>query len=699
VVARPPIRSDDPVESIKGIGPKTASALEGWAIRRVVDLVLHLPRRYQDRSNLLTVKEALSASGQVLVRGRVTVGSSRHVRRRLHIADGEISDDTGRLAVRWFNQRWVADRLLGSGTEAYLYGALGRSKTGRLQLVNPELREVEDEVSADEVVAIYPRLGPLGGRRLRTVIHRALDCLDDLADPLPEDLRRELAMPHLADALRELHSPTLPDDPAARVRLLGELERRTTPGHRRLAFDELLALASVVADHRARRLDLRARPIRVDPSFFRNGGSLLPFELTAAQARVVGEILADLARPVPMARLIQGDVGCGKTVVAALALLAVLEDGRQGAMMAPTELLAEQLHRTLSAIFASTGHRPHLLSGSVPAAEAAATRRGLADGSVRLVVGTHALIQESVDFADLGLAVIDEQHRFGVDQRRSLLDKGEAPHLLVMTATPIPRSLALTLYGDLDLSVIDELPPGRAPVRTEIRDPSARDRIWRFVRSEVEAGGRAFVVYPLIEASESLTAAALEAHESEVREALGGIEVGVIHGRLSRDERDNVAERFRQGSLRVILATTVIEVGVDIPAASVMVVESADRFGLSQLHQLRGRVGRGSRPSWCILITGDQPSAEAEQRLQVIARTTDGFEIAEADLRHRGPGELTGHRQWGQERFRFADLLRDHDLVLLARGAVETATRRGDLIALRDRLLRLYPMASEFAIG
>jgi ATP-dependent DNA helicase RecG len=437
----------------------------------------------------------------------------------------------------------------------------------------------------------------------------------------------------------------------------------------------------------------------VPSDFNRHARRALPFDLTAAQQRVVDEIIGDLGKTIPMARLLQGDVGCGKTAVAILAILAVVSGGRQAALMAPTELLAEQLHGSVAAALGPVGHRVGLLTGSSPAADGRRLRSGLATGEVDVVIGTHALFQERVAYRDLGLVIIDEQHRFGVAQRQQLLEKGESPHLLVMTATPIPRSLALTLYGDLDLSLIDELPPGRAPIRTEIRDSSARERVLRFLRSEIEAGGQGYIVYPLIEASDKLNAAALEEHEEIVRRAIGGFEIGVLHGRLGRAEREEVAARFRQGQLKVILATTVIEVGVDVAAASVMIIESADRFGLSQLHQLRGRVGRGTRKSWCILVTGEDPSEDASRRLGVLAATTDGFAIAEADLEHRGPGELTGLRQWGAESFRFAHLLRHRDWVVRTRSLARELAGDGSLSEVRDALLRFHPIGEEFSIG
>jgi ATP-dependent DNA helicase RecG len=695
---RPPFEANDPVDRIVGIGPRTAAALAAVGVRRVADLLFHLPRRYEDRGQVLAVDEARAGRGPVLLYGRLVVHGARYVRRRLHITDGELADASGRLRVRWFNQPWIAERLDG-GVEAFVFGSVGLDRGGRPQLVNPEIEIVPRTDRIDEIVPIYPRLGPLTGKRLRNAIDQALGCLDRLPDPVPDWVRRESALVGLAEALGDLHRPRVPADADRRRRRLAALDAGATEGHRRLAFDELLAVASVVAGTRARRLDQSATPIRVGPGFEQRCRGLFPFELTAAQRRAIGEITADLGRPVPMARLLQGDVGSGKTAVAVVAISAVLASGRQAALMAPTELLAEQLHRSVAAALEPAGARVCLLTGSVPAAVARDHRSRLADGGIEVVVGTHALFQDNVEYADLGLVVIDEQHRFGVAQRQRLLDKGESPHLLVMTATPIPRSLALTLYGDLDLTVIDELPPGRSPVRTEIRGIDARDRILGFLRTEIDAGGQVFIVFPLIEASDKVAAAALEEEEARIRCGLGGLEVGVLHGRLARDERELVAGRFRSGELKAILATTVIEVGVDVPAASVMVVESADRFGLSQLHQLRGRVGRGTRRSWCILVAGDGASEAARRRLAVLARTNDGFEIAEADLEHRGPGEITGRRQWGAEAFRFANLVRHRELVERTRAVARRLAEDGGLDEVRDALLHHHRVGEDFSIG
>ena len=645
----------------------------------------------------MTVAEAARSDRPVLVRASARGVRSRRVRRRTHIVEAILEDETGRLPAIWFNQPWVAQRLE-SAPQVLAYGQPRLGRGGRLQLVNPEIHRDEGAEPGEGVtglVARYPPLGGLSGARLRRVLEAARELAGTIEDPLPEDLRRELAMPPLAEAIEELHAPTLREADPERGTRLGELAARSSRFHRRLAFDELLAFALAVESERLRRRGLGGMPCPVDEDIRRLAAERLPFRLTAAQRRVVREIAGDMAGPHPMARLLQGDVGSGKTVVAALAMLLAARAGYQAALMAPTEILAEQHQRTLESLFAGTPFAPVLLTAGVPPAQARTLRDALRQGAVALVVGTHALLQETVDFARLALVVVDEQHRFGAAQRQSLLSKGAAPHLLVMTATPIPRSLALTLYGDLDLSVLDELPPGRLPVRTEVRPVSARSRVLAFVRREISEGGRALLVYPLIEASHRVEAASLEEAVSQIRGELPGVGLGVIHGRMPRAERESVFARFRSGEVQAVLATTVVEVGVDVPEASVIVVESAERFGLSQLHQLRGRVGRGTRASWCILLTHPDAGADARRRLEIFCATRDGFELAEADLALRGPGELAGTRQWGSSGFRFADLVRDNDLVGQARRIAGELAARGELETARSALARFHRMAPD----
>jgi ATP-dependent DNA helicase RecG len=578
----------------------------------------------------------------------------------MQIVDGLIDDGRGTLEVVWFNQRWI-HRRLENEPELYLYGQVRERRGGRLQLVNPEIEEVDEEIP--RVVPVYRRLGRFGGRRLRRLVEQCLPAAAACRDPLPKGVRDRFEMPPIETVLRELHAPNVPDDSKQRLKVVEALNCGETQFHRRLAFDEMLAFACAMVSRRVERRACEAPTLDASFGGQRRVLSQLPFELTEAQNRVLSEISEDFASGMPMARLLQGDVGSGKTVVAALAVSMVVDSGHQAALMAPTEVLAEQHARTLSGLLSPAGHEVQQLIGSLPGGEQRRVREGLVDGTAKIVVGTHALFQESVAFADLGLVVVDEQHRFGVAQRQALAEKGRAPHLLVMTATPIPRSLALTVYGDLDLSIIDELPPGRRPVRTHLRFEDSRSKVYDFVRREIVAGGRVFVIFPIIHASEEIDAAALTEHESEVRQALPDAGVEVLHGRLDRAAQERAIARFRNGSAQVLLATTVVEVGVDVPEASVMIIRSAQRFGLSQLHQLRGRVGRGERQAWCVLMADDDLGEDARRRLEIVCESNDGFEIAEADLSLRGPGELTGIRQWGPAGFRFASLFRDRALI------------------------------------
>jgi ATP-dependent DNA helicase RecG len=656
----------------------------------VLDLLLHLPRRYEDRTRLVALDGSLPPGQHVLIRGRVAQATVQRVpRRRMTITRTLVDDGRGLLPVVWFNQPWIARRL-GDDREFYLYGLLRERRGGGVELVNPELEEAGTEPAG--VIPVYPRIGGFGGRRLRRLIAHCLPAVAGCRDPLPAALRRRFGLMGFNDALQELHAPGGGTEGGGAAHPVAEMNRRRTPAHRRLAFDELLAFSCAVAGRRRRRTAERAPVISPESIARLRTAEVLPFTLTGAQRRVLDEIAADLARERPMGRLLQGDVGSGKTAVAALALAMAAEAGFQAAFMVPTELLAEQHLRTLQRYLTPAGIAPAALTSSSVPSERRAVAAGLADGSLRVVVGTHALFQEALSYRALGLVVIDEQHRFGVLQRSALAAKGRAPHLLVMTATPIPRSLALTVYGDLDLSVIDELPPGRRPVRTVLRPQSARGRVLDFVRQEVAEGGRAFVVYPVIDAGEEASAAALLEHESGVRERLAGVPVGIVHGRMSREQREEVTAAFRQGTVQVLLTTTIVEVGIDVPEATVMVIESAERFGLSQLHQLRGRVGRGPRPAWCILLADLGAGDAADERLEVMCRSQDGFEIAEADLDMRGPGELAGTRQWGSIGFRFADLGSNHDLIEATRGLAGELAAAGALEGTLEKLMRFHPV-------
>ena len=657
--------------------------------RSVADLLLHLPRAWEDRRRTTPVAEALENRGPVLLRGRLHGLKSRRTRRRnVSITEAMLEDESGSIEVVWFSAGWFS-KTLASAVEVQLFGPVRRSRGGNLQVVNQEVERVEEgSVPEGRIVPVYAPLGPIVGKTVRRVVSAALSAVPFVEDPLPEDIRREFDLVDLRTVVRSVHLP----DPGCRQPDLHDLTAGESPAHRRLAFDELLAFSMRLAEIRNRRSTVQGAPCVVDEGMRATAARMLPFTLTRSQRRVVGEIARDLESGPPMARLLQGDVGCGKTVVAALAMLIALENGHQAALMAPTELLAGQHWKQLSTLFDGTPYRPVLLTGSLRADERREAVEGVAAGRHRCVVGTHALIQESVDFADLGLVVIDEQHRFGTAQRGALVAKGRQPHLLVMTATPIPRSLALTVYGDLDLSVIDELPPGRSPVRTEIRTEAARSRLNDFLREEVAEGGRVFVVFPVIEESDALDVKALERNVEVLRGLFGPERVGMLHGRMPSDRREQVYGAFRRGSVSVLAATTVIEVGIDVPEASVMVIESAERFGLSQLHQLRGRVGRGTRKSWCVVMVGEEAGEKSRERLEVFAATADGFEIAEADLRLRGPGDMVGTRQWGPAHFRFADVTRHLELAARARSAASRLAGDGRLERVRNDLALYHRM-------
>jgi ATP-dependent DNA helicase RecG len=608
-----------------------------------------------------------SAGGSFTFRGRLSGLRRIYTRRRgMSLVRGVLEDGTGKLAVVWFNRPYLVNQGA-AGEEYVLHGAVREGKGG-LELLNPSC-ERADEAAQDGIVAIYPSVGGVGPAALRKIFAGVLPHVDfsRIPETLPEELLERYELPGLGEALQVLHHP------------VGALEPRT-PWHLRLLYGELFELQLTLALLRERSKESpRTRKYRLGARLRRALAEIPPFPLTAAQERALGEILDDLAGPYPMLRLLQGDVGSGKTIVAALALAAVLENGYQGAFMAPTELLAEQHYASLERLLGKC-YPIALLTGSAGGTDR--LRAGLASGEVLLAVGTHALIQETVEFQELGLAVIDEQHRFGVAQRGLLRGKGDWPDLLVMTATPIPRSLALTAYGDLDVSVLDEMPPGRSPVRTEVVPARQRREVYQRLREVLEGGARAYVVTPLIEESGSVEAASLAEVEVRAREELAGFPMAVLHGRVPAAERERTMRAFAAGEVRVLVATTVIEVGVDVPEATWMVIESAERFGLAQLHQLRGRVGRGSAPATCVAIHG-RLSETAKRRLEIFASTLDGFEIAEADLAIRGPGDLLGTRQAGLPALRVARLPEDWDWLVRARDDVRELLGRLDGPALK----------------
>jgi ATP-dependent DNA helicase RecG len=667
-----------PVSKVHRIGERRAEALATLGIESVLDLLIHYPRRYVDRTRQAALSE-LAVGEEAVVLATVRSSHTRRTRQGRALVELDVDDGTGRLRVSFFNQAWRAKQLP-TGTEALFFGKLDVYR-GRRQMTNPVVDLVGTRTG--RIVPVYPTSERSGidawefGEWVAEALRRA----GELADPLPQDVRRRLGMLDRTSALRAIHGP----------RTFDERDR----GRHRLAFDELLRLQLQVVRRRL-ELERNARGIRhaVDPpaerALVQPFLDQLPFVPTSAQRRAMAAIASDLAGPLPMHRLLQGDVGSGKTVVALAALLTAVQGGHQGALMAPTEVLAEQHHLAVRQLLGGLsvpdpgrlgGSRPlgvALLTNRTPAAERTRMRQQLADGGLDLVVGTHALLTEDVRFASLGMVVIDEQHRFGVEQRAALAAKGRAgsgsdPDLLVMTATPIPRTAAMVVFGDLDVTEIDELPAGRVPVTTTwVKTPASQEEAWRRVRSEVAAGRRAYVVCPLVEGSERVQAASATAERERLAAAvLHDLEVGLLHGQLKAAEREQVMARFRKGELDVLVATTVIEVGVDVPEATVMVVEDADRFGIAQLHQLRGRVGRAELPSWCYLLS-DADSPEAERRLHALERSTDGFELAEVDLELRGEGTILGTRQKGRSDLRLASLRRgDRPLVEQARTVAE----------------------------
>lgn len=659
-----------PIRFAKGVGPKRTTALERLGVKTVEEALWFMPWRYEDRS-VITPIERLRPGLRATVCGTVMASSLKRIpHRRMTVLDVTLDDSTGRLQAVFFNQAYL-EELLTPGARVMMAGRVqaGRKSWADLRLDVDQyelLEEGDAPLHVGRIVPIYHETRGWTSRHMRALVKSLLDQhAAAMPDILPEPVRCRLHLPRMVEAIQEVHFPRPGTD-------LEALERGTTPAHRRLAFEELFVLQLALGS-RQRSVKEEVKGIRFDIATPLLGRlrSVLPFTLTAAQERVIADIQRDMASPRPMNRLIQGDVGCGKTVVALHALVTACGSGYQAALMAPTEILAEQHYLTLRGLLRELGLKPVLLkSGGRTKARTAALQQ-IASGEAQVVIGTHALIQKEVRFANLGLAVIDEQHKFGVLQRKTLLDKGYHPDVLVLTATPIPRTLAMTVYGDLDVSVIDALPPGRKPIRTWLFTESQRRRAYQILRDELEAGRQAYIVYPLVEESEKVDLqAAIQGMERLQTGEFRDVRIGLLHGRLSTDEKERTMAAFKAGELQILVATTVIEVGVDVPNATVMLIEHAERFGLAQLHQLRGRVGRGGRQSFCLLLASGRQaplSSEARRRLEALVKSNDGFVIAEEDLKIRGPGEFFGVRQWGAPEFRAASLIRDADLLQQAR--------------------------------
>ena len=679
------------VKYLKGVGPKRAEALARLGIRTVGDLLYHAPHRYLDATTVTPLARA-HVGEEVTCVGRVVSTGVLPTRKGLRVFRAVLRDASGLLECAWPGQPFLERQikkgqlLLATGPVRYYHGR---------QLVPREFVILADEgeegPEGGMVLPVYPATEGLTHRQIRSLIQQHLDALLALADdPHPQALRDAVGLSDLRSALTAVHRPATVAD--------AEL------GRQRLAFDELFDQQLVQA--RARALAKRARAgIRFElrKEFTTRLKQHLPFELTGDQRRAVRDIADDMTAPLRMRRLLMGDVGTGKTVVALFAMLLALENDYQAAMMAPTELLAEQHGATLTRLLEPLALRPELLIGRLSAPEKAAARERIASGASRLVVGTHALIQESVRFRRLGLVVIDEQHRFGVEQRAALVEKGDAPDVLLLTATPIPRSLALTLYGDLDVTELRERPPGRGTVKTALRTEGARAKIYEFIRSECAAGRQAYVIYPVIDESERADLKAATTMAAALAGAFPELRVGLVHGRQKPDERDGAMRAFRDGAIHILVATSVIEVGIDVPNATVMLIEHAERFGLAQLHQLRGRVGRGAAASHCILLCD---VAAATPRLRAFTETTDGFRIAELDLQERGMGELAGARQSGGTLLRYANFATDLPLLEAARRAAGQIIARDPTLAApehaayRARIVARYERGFElFRVG
>jgi len=664
---------DSPVTALQGVGPRQASRLSKLGIETIRDMLYFFPRRHEDYSQLKPINR-LEYGEDVTIIARVRDAGARETRGGGSLFRAVLSDGSGPIEVTWFNQPYLADKIH-RGQQIVISGKVDEY-LGRLCFNSPEWEPLEEELlHTARLVPVYSLTAGVGARWLRRLMKRTVDYWSKrLPDHLPNSVREEAGLMDLEASIVQIHFPDSKD----------LLER----ARHRLAFDELFVLQLGLFRQRHEWRSVPGRPIPVDDPVLEAFVRALPFQLTPAQQRALQQVVADLRSDQPMNRLLQGDVGSGKTVVAALAMALTVTAGAQAAMMAPTEILAEQHYATLTRLFASwpdltgaaspatmtesgsPGQLPgiRLLTGSVTGQERDEIYAGLADGSVGVVVGTHALIQESVQFRELALAVIDEQHRFGVHQRAALRQKGYNPHLLVMTATPIPRSLELTVWGHLDVSVVDEMPPGRKPVVTRLILPTERERAYAFVRHQVEKDRQAFIICPLVEASDKIEAkAAVEEYERLQKYVFPDLRLGLLHGRLKGDEKEAAMAQFARGELDILVATSVVEVGIDVPNATVILIEGANRFGLAQLHQFRGRVGRGEHDSYCVLVS-DTSSPEAQERLHAVEATSDGFVLAQKDLDMRGPGEFLGTRQAGLPDLKLASVT-DLRLVEVAREA------------------------------
>ena len=661
-----------PLQFVKGIGPVRAQMLRAKGLETVSDLLYYAPFRYEDRRNVKAISE-LAPGEKAAVLARVSGAKIAGFRRRsLGLFEVLLQDGSGaNLTARWFHGERYVDALV-SGTRVALFGKveLDRARGDRLML-QPEIEILSDDDEEDEtlhsgrVVAVYEAAGKVSTRVFRKLIDRLLKDAPAVDDPLPASVRQRMKLPDLETAIREVHAP-------ARDANLTLLNAFRTPAQTRLIFDEFFWLECGLTLKKTKARSATGISFAVTERVREQIKNMLPFKPTSAQKRVMQEIADDMKRPHPMSRLLQGDVGSGKTIVAAQAAVIAIENGYQVAVLAPTEILANQHYVYFKRLLEKLGYPIVSLTGSASAREKQQSKKLISEGLVRVAVGTHALLRQDVVFPKLGLAIVDEQHRFGVRQRLTLMEKGAQPDVLVMTATPIPRTLALTIYGDLDVSTIDELPPGRKKIVTKHAPESQVEGVYSFLAQQIKAGRQAYVVYPIVEETETSAdvKAAETMYEHLSRTVFPGFKVGLLHGKMASDEKDAAMQRFKSGEINILVATTVIEVGVDVANASVMVIEQAERFGMAQIHQLRGRVGRGVHQSYCVLVTGKMNDV-ARERIRTLIDSSDGFYIAEMDMKLRGPGEFYGTRQSGIPGLRLADLIRDAEILEQARAEAQ----------------------------
>lgn len=677
----PPLKK--PVQYVKGVGPKRAAQLARLGIATVEDLLYHIPFRYQDRREIRKIRDLVGGEEGATVGQLARMGRRFVIRSRRWVLEAVVRDETGFLFLRWYNQHRYFEQKYQLGQRVLLFGKVEVGLKGGKWMIHPDMELVEEEEDTARLLPIYNKTTEMTVGAMRRLVHGAvLDNLQHVQNGVPTEIAERLGLMELGAALRYLHMPPLETDVAA-------LNNAASLAHRTVVFDELFYLQLGMAIRR--RSVVKEDGLSIVPGpLVRRVHEILPFKLTGAQERVLETIFRDMAAPHPMNRLVQGDVGSGKTIVAFCAALAALDSGYQVAFMAPTELLAEQHFRTLKPLADQLDLSLALLTGEMRPQQKQETYTLLEQGKIEIIVGTHALIQDKVRFQRLGLAIVDEQHRFGVMQRAALKRSGVNPDMLLMTATPIPRTLALTIYGDLDVSAIDELPPGRKPITTRIFHEGERQKAYQAVKAQLDKGHQAYIVYPLVEESEkSDLKAATNMADELARTAFTGYSLGLVHGRMKGDEKDAVMRRFKAGEYQLLVSTTVIEVGIDVPNATVMLIEHAERFGLAQLHQLRGRVGRGQAESFCFLLAQYTPADESHRRLRVMVETNDGFKIAEADLTFRGPGEFLGTRQSGMPDFRVANIVRDSRILEQAREEAEAwLAKDPDLTSPASRRLR-----------